>query len=446
MIVWEIDWREPFAAFAPLAGAPYAHLLHAGDRLRGQWSTIVAFPSEKIELRGDKAAEFLDAFDSACARRAHEGPSPTDAPFHSGLVGYMGYEALGALEPGLELPRSPYALPAAAFGVYDAAAVFCRETRRAYVTGLSEAACMRLQEALGADRDLPPVMPAFGEPRSNFTRSAYEHAVAAVIERIRCGDFYQANIAQTLKIESAGDVSPVAIFQAVAANSDASFGALLQFEEGAVISNSPERFFRISPAPDGVRRIVTEPIKGTRRRGESASADEALAEELLNDPKDRAENIMIADLMRNDLSKVCEDGSIREEAVCALVSLANVHHLVSRIGGVLRRNATVGDVFRAAFPAGSITGAPKTAAMEAIGGTEKTGRGPYCGAIGYVDDRGAADFSVAIRTMMADRGDNAAYVPVGGGVTLRSDPPAEYQETLIKASGFFNALHRSAGR
>ena len=149
---------------------------------------------------------------------------------------------------------------------------------------------------------------------------------------------------------------------------------------------------------------------------------------------------MIADLMRNDLSRICEDRSIREEAICELRSYANVHHLVSRIGGVLRRDVSVIDVFEALFPCGSITGAPKVAAMEAIARIEGVGRGPYCGAIGYMDDRGGADFSVAIRTMTTSSDRRAIVAPVGGGITLQSDPHKEYQETIDKSKDSLFAL------
>ncbi len=445
MIFREIDWREPFSAFAPLAGEAHAHLLHAGNIAPGQWSTIVAFPENRIELTEGNADRWLVELDAAIAARASAVAAPTPAPFHSGLVGFVGYEALSALEPGLDLPASPYDLPAASFGVYNAAAVFSRDERRAYVAGRSEAAILRLQEALGDGPHFPPPPPCFSGLQSNFTQSAYEGAVSAVIERIRNGEFYQANIAQTMMLTSAQPCLPLALFEAVASNSDAAFGALLQFESGAVISNSPERFFKIAPATGGRRRVTTEPIKGTRRRGEDAVSDARLAQELIGDPKDRAENIMIADLMRNDLSKVCEDGSICEEAICELMTLSKVHHLVSRISGVLRREATIADVFRALFPAGSISGAPKVAAMEAIGEIEKTGRGPYCGAIGYIDDRGGADFAVAIRTMMIDGGGRNASVPVGGGITLRSNPAAEYEETLVKARGVLDVLSQGGG-
>jgi para-aminobenzoate synthetase component 1 len=208
---------------------------------------------------------------------------------------------------------------------------------------------------------------------------------------------------------------------------------LLQYENGAIVSNSPERFFRIENRADGARNIIAEPIKGTRPRGASAQEDDALARALMVDPKERAENMMIADLVRHDLSQICEDGTIREQSLCALMRLTNVQHLVSTISGVLKERTPFSAVFSALFPCGSVTGAPKIAAMQAIADYEGVGRGPYCGAIGYIDDGGAADFSVSIRTLMIEG--SRVTLPVGGGITLRSKPQDEYEETIAKARG-----------
>jgi para-aminobenzoate synthetase component I len=440
MICSEIDWRCPSAAFAPLAGEAHAHLLSAGDVARGGWSVLVAFPAQIIAAEPNDGGAWLATVQEVIDARAVDmRAAPTQAPFHSGLVGYVGYEALKKVEPNLDLPASPYALPDAVFGVYDAAAVFSREDQRAFVVGRDEAACDQLANALGSEPVAAPALPEFSAPTSNFTRQEYEAAVASIIEKIKCGDFYQANIAQTLQAAGDNGFSPFDLYRAIARESDAEFGAILQYRHGAVLSNSPERFFKVEPRKDG-RCIVVEPIKGTRGRSADRAEDAALAEALVNDPKDRAENIMIADLMRNDLSKICVDGSIEEEAICALMTLTKVHHLVSRISGVLRADASMSDVFRALFPSGSITGAPKIEAMGAIAEVEKAGRGPYCGAIGFFDDAGGADFSVAIRTLITNEAATTVFAPVGGGVTLRSNPQAEYEETLIKAKSALDVL------
>lgn len=428
MILRDIAWRSPFAAFAPFAGEREAHLLHTGDRSSEGWSILAAFPLDRLQFDGGDPMQWLAELQKLIRGRALSHDAPV--PFASGLVGYIGYEALAGLEPSLILPASPYELPAASFCTYDAVAAFHRQSKRAVICARHRNAADRLEAGLGVEEYRQRSMPEFGKLSSNFSGPAYERAVADVIERIRGGDIFQANIAQTLNTETKEPFSSLEIFKAIVSQSDAFFSALLQFEGGDIISNSPERFFQLSK--EG--KLTTEPIKGTRPRGCTKEEDSALASELLGDPKDRAENIMIADLMRNDLSRICRDHSVQEDAICELLTLSRVHHLVSRISGRLREGADIVDVVSALTPSGSVTGAPKVEAMRIIGEIEQVGRGPYCGAIGYIDDRGGADFSVAIRTMITDATRQKLSIPVGGGVTLRSDPRAEYEETLVKAS------------
>ncbi|MEM9619987.1 MAG: anthranilate synthase component I family protein [Pseudomonadota bacterium] len=437
MICREIKWRSPYSAFAPLAGEVHAHLLHGGDlSSAAEWSVIAAFPEDVLTLEGQDGDAWLQALQAKLNERALEREAlPCDAPLLSGLVGYVGYEALAALEPSLRLPPSPYGFADAVFGAYDATAVFSRQKRRAWIAGRSEKACARLEAALGDNDALPVKPPPFTSLTSNFSRRDYVAAVDDITARIRNGDFYQTNIAQCLSAKTDAPFSPFDLFRFIAGGSDSFFGAFLQYEQGGILSNSPERFFQVPPMGNAPNRIVVEPIKGTRSRAAFADEDARLARELQDDPKDRAENIMIADLMRNDLSKICKDYSIREDAICELMSLSRVHHLVSRISGELQEGVSLTDILRALFPSGSITGAPKIEAMRAIAKVEGVGRGPYCGAIGYIDDGGGADFAVAIRTMMTGDAGQRLSVPVGGGVTLRSEPKAEYEETLIKASG-----------
>ncbi len=442
MILWEIDWRDPLAAFAPLAGEADAHLLHGGDRSHSaEWSIIAAFPAAVIRAEKGGADPFPKLNDILRARAQPRLDETADLPFVSGALGFAGYETARFFEACLDLPPSPFALPDAAFGVYDAAALFSRAKRKAYVAGRDEAACRRLRDALGRDALAASLPAKFGALASNFTDAAYRAAVSEAMENILDGDYYQANLSHQLTADASDDISSFDLFRRLAAGSDAFHGALLQYEKGAVLSNSPERFFRIETGAYGRRRIVAEPIKGTRARGKTPEEDQALSRALLSDPKDRAENIMIADLLRNDLSRICRDGSIREDAVCELMSLTNVHHLVSRISGVLRDGVSPAEIFAALFPCGSITGAPKIEAMHAIARIEKIGRGPYCGAIGYMDDSGAMDFAVAIRTLMVEGA--RVTMPVGGGVTLRSKPQDEYEETIVKARGALAALGRT---
>ncbi|GJL90986.1 anthranilate synthase component I family protein [Hyphococcus sp.] len=443
MILWDLEWHDPFGAFAPLAGEAHAHLLHGGDQARSaEWSIITAFPSSMI-IADEESADPFRALDDALRDRRSSAESGTRGlPFVSGAVGFAGYEAARYFEACLDLPRSPFSFPDAVFGLYDAAALFSRSKRQAFIAGRDEAACRRLRGALGANSRPSSRGETFGPLTSNFMPQQYCAAVSDVIENILDGEYYQVNLSHQLRSKALSAINAFHLFQRLAAGSDAQHGALLQYEQGAIVSNSPERFFRIERGAYGARRIISEPIKGTRPRGENQEEDAALARSLAADPKDRAENIMIADLVRNDLSSICVDGTIREESICELMSLTNVHHLVSRISGVLRANESPSSIFSALFPCGSITGAPKIAAMNAIAKMEAVGRGPYCGAIGYFDDSGVADFSVSIRTLIVEN--DIIALPVGGGVTLRSDPENEYEETIAKARGARAAMGEPA--
>ena len=450
MITREIDWRSPLAAFAPLAGEPFAALFHPGGAAR--WSTIAAFPSTTLEARHGETfydgGRTADAPFNALRRLLRERPErravsealieDSTLNFWAGLCGYIGYEMGGELEMSAAGPASPFALPDMALGAYDALVHFDRALSRAFITAYTEDAAERLEDALGRETAPAPDWPEFSVPVSNFTGGEYKRAVAEIIGLIRDGALFQANLSQQIAVEAAGAAPALALFEQIA---DAPFAAFLQYKDGAILSNSPERFFKIAG-----RRITAEPIKGTRRRAREGNEDRALAASLIADAKERAENIMIADLIRNDLSRVCRDHSIREEAICVLESVPYAHHLVSRISGELREGLNVVDALEALFPCGSVTGAPKIEAMKTIARMEKVGRGPYCGAIGYIDDSGEADFSVAIRLLILSAERRRVTFPVGGGVTLRSDPQEEYAETLLKARGPLETLRAARPR
>jgi anthranilate/para-aminobenzoate synthase component I len=264
------------------------------------------------------------------------------------------------------------------------------------------------------------------ELTSDFSRGEYESAVRRALEYIRAGDVFQVNLAQRF---TAGLKShPAEIYQRLVRESPAAFGAYLGYEDFAIISNSPELFLRVTPD----RRIVTRPIKGTRPM---AAGMEAI---LRDSVKDQAELNMIVDLERNDLGRVCRVGSVEVVEPRRIEAHPTVYHGVATVRGELREGVSFVDLLRATFPGGSVTGAPKIRAMEIIDELEPVRRGPYCGAIGYLDGKGNIELSVAIRTMIAKAG--RIYIPVGGGIVADSDPAAEFEETLVKATAMFTAL------
>jgi para-aminobenzoate synthetase component 1 len=276
--------------------------------------------------------------------------------------------------------------------------------------------------------------------RSNFTRAEYAAAVRRIKEHIYAGDIYQANLTQQFTCPLAAGDTPERVFLRLRRAHPASFAAFLRRREDTVISASPERFLRVSPDESGrARRVEAWPIKGTRARGATAGEDARLKEELRRSAKDAAENVMIVDLLRNDLGRVCRYGTIEVAALCEVQEHPTLFHLVSKVRGSLRASVTAGELLRATFPCGSITGAPKLRAMEIIDDCERAPRGLSMGSIGYFSLDGRVDLSVAIRTMTLGR-DGVARFNVGGGVVAESDPAAEYEESLVKARALLGAL------
>ena len=274
---------------------------------------------------------------------------------------------------------------------------------------------------------------------SNFTRQQYLATVERVQEHIAAGDIYQANLTQQLKVALAAKLTPEKIFLNLRRDHPASFGAFLRRREDTVVSASPERFLRVaSGAQEGERVIEAWPIKGTRPRGASAAEDARFRAELKESEKERAENVMIVDLLRNDLGRVCRYGSVAVRELFTVQEHPTLFHLVSKVQGELRAGVTAGDILRAAFPCGSITGAPKIRAMELIDALEPQPRGLSMGAIGYFSFDGAMDLNVAIRTMVIRRG--IARFNVGGGIVADSVPALEYEESLTKARALLRAL------
>jgi para-aminobenzoate synthetase component 1 len=277
---------------------------------------------------------------------------------------------------------------------------------------------------------------------SNFSADDYRAAVRRAIDYIHAGDIFQVNLAQRLLLPAASD--PLNLYLRLRQRNPAPFAGWFDWGATQIISASPERFLRVQGRVGSAHRspelhVEARPIKGTRRRTAWAEADLFAADDLLQSEKDRAENIMIVDLLRNDLSRVCDPESVRVTQLCALETYQFVQHLVSAVEGTLAPGKTALDLVRAAFPGGSITGAPKIRAMEIIAELEPTARGPYCGSLGYFGFDGSMDLNILIRTITVSRG--WWQFPVGGGIVSQSSPQREYEETWHKAEGLLRALH-----
>jgi para-aminobenzoate synthetase component 1 len=288
-------------------------------------------------------------------------------------------------------------------------------------------------EALAPGPPRPIRHAAFEGLESTFSREGYGQAVGRCLDYIRAGDIYQVNLSQRFEAECRR--SPRAVYDGLRRLSPAPYGAMLTFPELTLLSSSPERFLHFDPQ---TRIVETRPIKGTRPRGRDAAEDAALARELISSDKDRAENLMIVDLERNDLGRVAVTGSVEVPELFEVESYANVHHLVSTVRCRLREDRDAVELLRATFPSGSVTGAPKIRALEVIDELEPVARGPYTGAIGYFGFDGSIDLNVAIRIMVIK--DGRAYFHVGGGIVADSEPDAEYEETLDKGAALARVL------
>lgn len=319
------------------------------------------------------------------------------------------------------------------------------DSHRTYIAG-NDSRMKEVTQLLGPDgfEDLDSSAGTITSAASDFTRSEYVDAVERIREHIRAGDTYQTNLTQQLRVDLPAGVTPEMVFARLRRDHPAPFAAYLQRSGSTVVSASPERFFRVSRD----RVIDASPIKGTRRRGMTPSEDDALRQELISSEKDRAENTMIVDLLRNDLGRVCVFGSVVVEKLCDIEEHPTLFHLVSTVRGNLTKDAKPSDILRAAFPCGSITGAPKIRTMQLINDIERTARGLSMGAIGMrippnwnldnvrIDTE--FDLSVAIRTMVIR--DGVVTFNVGGGIVIDSDPEKEFEESLLKAKALLAAL------
>lgn len=376
---------------------------------------------------------------------------PSLPPFQGGLAGVFGYELACYLERLPSASQDDLQFPDAMLGFYDLVIAWDHDLQQVWIfsSGLPEREptsrikratkrlnwilreYMRAQSSLFSHSFALEIGPII----STFTPKGYEKAVERVKEYIRAGDIFQTNISQRFSCQ-ATSFSAFALYRRLREVNPAPFSAFMQWGRYAIVSASPERFLRLNQ-----KKVETRPIKGTCKRHSNPQVDEALAQQLLKSEKDKAENIMIVDLMRNDLSRVCLPHTVRVPQCCVLESYATVHHLVSSVEGELQSGYNGIDLLQATFPGGSVTGAPKIRAMEIIAEIEPSVRGPYCGSIGYVAFNGEMDLSITIRTYVISG--NQITFQVGGAITIDSDPKKEYEETLIKAKALYGLLQGS---
>jgi para-aminobenzoate synthetase component 1 len=447
-LLQEILYQDPlavFSVFSQQANVIFLDSAYLMDQC-GRYSFIAVDPfftvisknscEDPFQLLQDRLAQFPLYF------------YPELPPFQGGAAGFFSYDLLHHLEM-ISRTKDDLGFPDLAMGFYDLVIGFDNLIKQAWIFSSGYPEQNKLQrekrakkrlnwiaELLSNMAELPSInFTTYNEAdiQTTFSKKTYKSAVQKVKDYILAGDIFEANISQRFSVNLRSSDTAFELYRRLRLINPAPFSAYLNIGDTIIISASPERFLKLTG-----RLIETRPIKGTRPRGKTKSEDDFLSRELLHSEKDRAENVMIVDLLRNDLSRVCEDYSVSVSQLCGLESYATVHHLVSVVTGLLQEKYNAIDLLRVAFPGGSITGAPKVRAMEIINEIEPTTRGPYCGSIGYMGFNGDMDCSIVIRTFAIKN--NILTFQTGGAVTVDSDPEEEYEETLTKARALRRVL------
>ncbi|WP_407121566.1 aminodeoxychorismate synthase component I [Bradyrhizobium sp. STM 3561] len=456
MYVCELQWIEPVTAMRGLAHRSHLTFLDSAARhdLLGRYSYLTCDPFSTYKVANGQGSwngltlqgDPWMVLRTLLAKYPQEH-HPDLPPFQGGAAGYLAYDMNRTVERLSAPAIAGMGLPQSVLHFYDVVISFDHRDNKCWIvsTGWPEQDRVRRSERARRRADefaallAHPTAPQngcdgkAGAWRSNFSREGYVAAVQRVIDFILAGDVFQTNIAQRFSARLSTSFDPLAFYCQLRSLNPAPFAALLRWGKLTIASSSPERFLKLEG-----RHVETRPIKGTIARSPDSKEDYRRAAALLASEKDHAENTMIVDLLRNDLSRVCTAHSVEVPALCNLESYASVHHLVSIVTGELAGKEDAVSLLRACFPGGSITGAPKPRSMEIITEIERIAREVYCGAIGFIGFNGHMDTNIAIRTVTIE--DDLAVFHAGGGITVLSDPEAEYEETLAKAERLFAAF------
>lgn len=475
---WPADLETPLSTWLKVGHShPYGFLLESveGGEQLGRWSFVASDPLWVLTSRGGNSS--LDHRDGSSIKLQgnpfellrelllpyHSTPIPGLPPVGQ-LFGFWSYELIQWIEPSVPVhPRGPDDLPDGCWMFCDSLLVFDQVRRQ--ITAISYAnlsdgvdssqAKAEASERLEAlEQRLHQPLPAGISPlqwrdqsadqlpiTSNTTKAAFEASVAKAEEHILAGDVFQLVLSQRLEAEVQRD--PFELYRSLRMVNPSPFMGFFAFNGWYLIGSSPEVMVKADPQADGTVKATVRPIAGTRRRGATESDDLALEQELLADPKERAEHVMLVDLGRNDLGRVCQPGSVAVQELMVIERYSHVMHIVSQVEGVLRADADVWDLLQASFPAGTVSGAPKIRAMQLINELEPGVRGPYSGVYGAIDLSGALNTAITIRTMVVrsnGKGGWRVQVQAGAGIVADSDPSSEYEETLNKARGLLKAL------
>jgi anthranilate synthase component 1 len=425
--------RYPFLLQSTASGSPL-----------GRYDILFASPGPSLELLGDgtlrgagnsSAGGFLAALDEWWQDERRPG-GDTRLPFTGGWFLFLGYELAAEIEPTLSLPADTV-MPTALAVRCRAAIIVDHHEQEARWIAEADAGVGYAQVL--ADIDSVPDVEHLAGPGQKVHATLEEppqeflQAVASARDYIAAGDIYQANLSRGWSAEVDAQLSPDAVYAALCNANPAPFAGLARWHDKSIISSSPERLVEVRRGA-----VATRPIAGTRPRSTDSELDASLSRELFAHPKERAEHIMLIDLERNDLGRICKPGTVEVDEMMALESYAHVHHIVSNVRGLLRPGVTPGEVIRAVFPGGTITGCPKVRCMEIIAELERRARGAYTGSFGYLNRDGSLDLNILIRTMVMQKG--MLTLRAGCGIVADSEPEAELAETRAKAAALLEAL------
>ncbi len=444
-----IDYQTDLAIqlFSKIEHLPWAMLLRSASEthIDSRYDVLVANPLARLQTfgketqvhHGDQSVTSLqDPFELLNEYQQRLTPhvqadilGDIELPFVGGALGYFSYDLGRRVESIPSLAEQDIQAPDMAVGIYDWAVIVDHQLKTAYLVGSDIDTAKQWLAIQQSDANLPFELSSAWV--SNMTPASYKEKFSRVQDYLRSGDCYQINLAQRFTAHYQG--SEWLAYQALEAANSAPFSAFIRMPECAIVSVSPERFLQVND-----KVVETKPIKGTRPRHPDNAKDQAFADDLAHAEKDQAENLMIVDLLRNDIGRVAQPGSVHVPKLFDIESFPAVHHLVSTIRATLDTQYSHADLLRACFPGGSITGAPKVRAMEIIEELEPHRRSAYCGSIGYLSRHGKMDTSITIRTLVAEHG--KLYAWAGGGVVADSQAEAEYQETLDKLSKILPVL------
>ncbi len=431
--------------FATIANQPWAVFLDSGFPYsnQGRFDILASEPVCKIITQGLKTTVidrdqsmvlYDDPFDILKAKLQDKRPAIAGLPFNGGAIGYFAYDLARRLEKLPDSADDAENIPDMAIGIYEWAVIVDHQKQQSWLVYPEHQENLNwLVERFSSLLTVPlhNTFQVLGDIDSNMTPAYYAHAFERIKHYLKEGDCYQVNLAQRFNAFCKGDLWSA--YQVLRKINAAPFSSYINLPDVQVLSSSPERFLKVENS-----KVETKPIKGTRPRKPSPAEDHAIIKELTGSFKDRAENVMIVDLLRNDISKTCEQGTVKVPKLFDVETFATVHHLVSTVCGKLKKDKHPLDLLRSCFPGGSITGAPKIRAMEIIEELEPNRRGIYCGSVGYCGYDGNMDTNIAIRTLV--HSNDSIRFWAGGGIVNDSDPDAEYQESFDKAAAMLDLL------